>query len=148
MTMSRMNNEEMQSMMREMMEKMFANMTSDDKIEMMMGMMGKMKEGINMEEMMPKMMMAMMSAEEAGGMKEMMAKMRQGGEEKESMMPEMMLKGMMPHCIKMMMPAIAKDKRADLVFSIVSALKEQATSGMSGEEKAAFVAKIVESVKA
>jgi hypothetical protein len=115
---------------------------------MMMGMMGKMKEGINMEEMMPKMMMAMMNAEEAGGMKEMMVKMRQGGEEKESMMPEMMLKGMMPHCIKMMMPAIGKDKRAELVSSIVSTLKEQATRGMSGEEQAAFVAKIVESVKA
>jgi hypothetical protein len=40
---------------------------------MMMGMMGKMKEGINMEEMMPKMMMAMMSKEEPGGMREMMA---------------------------------------------------------------------------
>jgi hypothetical protein len=64
------------------------------------------------------------------------------------MMPEMMLKGMMPHCIKMMMPAIAKDKRADLVSSTVSALKKQATSGMSDEEQAAFVAKIVESAKA
>ena len=63
-------------------------------------------------------------------------------------MPEMMLKGMMPHCIKMMMPAIANDKRADLVTNIVSALMEQATSGMSGEEKAAFVAKTVETVKA
>ena len=140
-----MNTEEMQSMMREMMEQMFANMTSDEKMEMMMG---KMKEGINMEEMMPKMMVAMMSAEKAGGMKEMMAKMHQGGEEEESMMPEMMLKGMMPHCIKMMMPAIAKDKRVDLVSSIVSALKEHATSGMSGEEKASFITKIVESVKA
>ena len=143
-----MNQDEMQNIMREMMGQMFANMTSEDKIEMMMGMMDKMKEGINMEEMMPKMMMAMMSAEKGtGGMKEMMAKMLQAGEEKESMMPEMMLKGMMPHCIKMMMPAIAKDKRADLVTNLVSALMEQATSGMSGEEKAAFVAKTIETVK-
>lgn len=148
MTMSGMTNEEMPRMMREMMEKMFANMTPDDKTKMLMGMMGKLKEGINMEEMMPKVMMAMMSKEEAGGMREIMAKMRKGGEEEASMMPEMMLKAMMPHCIKMMMPAIGKDKRPDLVSSIVSALKKQATIGMSDEEQAAFVAKIVESVKA
>ena len=144
-----MNKEEMQSMMPEMMEKMFSGMTTDDKKEMMMGMMAKMKEGIDMKEMMPKMMMGMMSAKEGeGGMKEMMAKMMHGGEEKESMMPEMMLKGMMPHCIKMMMPAISKDKRADLVSSVVSTLMEQASSGMSDEEKATFVAKVVETIKA
>lgn len=81
-----MNKEEMQSMMSEMIEGMFSNMTADDKKDMMMGMMSA-KEG-------------------EGGMKEMMAKMMHGGEDQESIMPEMMLKGMMPHCIKMMMPAI------------------------------------------
>ena len=143
-----MNKEEMQSMMPEMMEKMFSGMTTDDKKEMMMGMMAKMKEGIDMKEMMPKMMMGMMSAKEGeGGMKEMMAKMMHGGEEKESMMPEMMLKGMMPHCIKMMMPAISKEKRADLVSNMVSTLMEQASSGMSDEEKATFVSKVVDTIK-
>jgi len=138
-----MNKEEMH----EMMEKMFSSMTADDKKEMMMGMMAKMKEGIDMQEMMPKMMMGMMSAKEGeGGMKEMMAKMMHGGEEQESMMPEMMLKGMMPHCIKMMMPAVSKDKRADLVSGMIDTLMEQASSGMSDEEKATFVAKVLETI--
>jgi hypothetical protein len=142
-----MNKEEMQGMMDEMMEKMFSGMTADDKKEMMMGMMAKMKEGIDMHEMMPKMMMGMMGAKEGeGGMKEMMAKMMHGGEAQESMMPEMMLKAMMPHCIKMMMPAISKDKRADLVSGVIDTLMEQASSGMSDEEKANFTAKIVETI--
>jgi hypothetical protein len=149
MTISGMNKEEMQSMMREIMDKMFTNVSVDDRKEMMISMLDKMREGINMKEMMPKMMMGMMSAEEGkGGMKEMMAKMMQGSEEHESMMPEMMLKGMMPHCIKMMMPAIPKDKRADLVSSMVSTLMEQASSGMSDEEKATLVAKVVGTIKA
>ena len=143
-----MNKEEMQSMMPDMMEKMFSGMSTDDKKEMMMGMMAKMKEGIDMKEMMPKMMMGMMSAKEGeGGMKEMMAKMMHGGEEQESMMPEMMLKGMMPHCIKMMMPAISKDKRADLVSNMVSTLMDQASRGMSDAEKTRFVAKVINSIK-
>lgn len=143
-----MNKEEMQSMMPEMMDKMFSGMTADDKKEMMLGMMAKMKEGVDMKEMMPKMMMGMMSAQEGkGGMKEMVAKMMHNGEDKESMMPEMMLKGMMPHCIKMMMPAIPKEKRAELVSNMVSTLMEQAYSGMSDEEKATFEAKVVETIK-
>ncbi|MBT8123974.1 MAG: hypothetical protein KJO81_04020 [Gammaproteobacteria bacterium] len=143
-----MNKEEMQSMMPEMMEKMFSGMTTDDKKEMMMGMMAKMKEGIDMKDMMPNMMMGMMSAKEGeGGMKDMMAKMMHGDEGKESMMPEMMFKGMMPHCIKMMMPAISKEKRADLVSNMVSTLMEQASSGMSDAEKSSFVAKVIDSIK-
>ena len=139
-----MNKEEMQSMMCDTMAQMFAGMSMDEKKEMMMGMMGKMKEGINMEEMMSK----MDTKDGPGGMKEMMAKMMQGGEEQDSMMPEMMLKGMMPHCIKMMMPAVAKGKRADLVSGMVSTLVEQASSGMSDEEKVALKAKIVETINA
>ena len=80
MTMSGMSKEEMQGMMREIMDKMFTNVTVDDRKEIMISMMDKMREGINMKEMMPKMMMGMMSAEEGkGGMKDMMAKMMQGG---------------------------------------------------------------------
>jgi hypothetical protein len=149
MTMSGMSKEEMQGMMREIMDKMFTNVTVDDRKEIMISMMDKMREGINMKEMMPKMMMGMMSAEEGkGGMKDMMAKMMQGGQEHEAMMPEMMLKGMMPHCIKMMMPAISKNKRSDLVSSMVSTLMEQASSGMSDEEEAALVAKVLDTIKA
>jgi len=139
-----MNKEEMQSKMHEMMQKMCANMTSDEKTEMMMGMMGKMKEGMNIEDMMRK----MSTKEGSGGMKEMMAKMMQGGEGPESMMPEMMLKGMMPHCIKMMMPSISKDKRADLVSGMISTLMEQASNDMSDEEKASFTAKVAEAINA
>ncbi|MDH3702367.1 MAG: hypothetical protein OEU46_13715 [Alphaproteobacteria bacterium] len=139
-----MNKEEMQGMMCDTMAQMFAGMSMDEKKEMMMGMMGKMKDGINMEEMMSK----MGAMEGPGGMKEMMAKMMQGGEEQESMMPEMMLKGMMPHCIKMMMPAISKEKRADLVSGMVGTLVEQASNGMSDEERAALKVKVVETLNA
>ena len=135
-----MKKEEMQSKMHEMMQNMCAKMTSDEKTEMMMGMMGKMKESMNIEDMMSK----MSTKDGPGGMKEMMAKMMQGGEGPESMMPEMMLKGMMPHCIKMMMPAISKDKRADLVSGMISTLMEQASNDMSDEEKASFTAKVTE----
>lgn len=45
-----MNNDEMQSMMQEMLTKL----SSDQKMEMMMGMVGKLKEGINMQEMVSK----------------------------------------------------------------------------------------------
>ncbi|MGI9419940.1 MAG: hypothetical protein ACR2RA_19115 [Geminicoccaceae bacterium] len=139
-----MNKEEMQSRMHEMMQKMCSNMTSDEKTEMMMGMMGKMKESMNIEDMMRK----MSTKEGLGGMKEMMAKMTQGGEGRETMMPEMMLKDMMPHCIKMMMPTISKDKRADLVSGMISTLMEQASNDMSDEEKASFAARVAESISA
>ena len=99
-----------------------------------------------MQEMMPKMMMGMMSDKE-GGMKEMMAKMMHGGKEEEFAMPEMMLKGMMPHCIKMMMPTISKDKRSDLASSLVNTIMEQASKGMSDEEKTTFVEKVVKTIK-
>ena len=59
MTMSGMSKEEMQGMMREIMDKMFTNVTVDDRKEIMISMMDKMREGINMKEMMPKMMMGM-----------------------------------------------------------------------------------------
>lgn len=135
-----MNKDEMQSMIQELL----ANMTSGEKMKMMMDMMGKLKEGINMEEMMSK----MRSMEGPGGMKEMMSKMKQGGEEHEAMMPEMMLKGMMPHCIKMMMPSISKDKRTDLVLGMISTLMEQASDGMSDDEKAALRAKVSAAINA
>jgi hypothetical protein len=139
-----MDKEKMQNMMHEKMQQMCANMSSDEKTEMMMGMMEKMKEGIDMDQMMSK-----MSGEDGpGGMKEMMAKMMQGGEEHESMMPEMMLKAMMPHCIKMMMPAVSKDKRTDIASGLIGTLVEQASKGMSNEEKVAFVAEVVESIRA
>ncbi len=139
-----MNKEEMQSVMCDTMAQMLADMPIDEKKEMMMGMMSKMKEGINMEEMMSK----MGAKDGPGGMKDMMAKMMQGGEGQNSMMPEMMLKGMMPHCIKMMMPAISKGKRAELVSGMINTLVEEASSGMSDHEKATLRAKVAETLEA
>lgn len=99
-----------------------------------------------MQDMMREMMSQMCAEEDSGGMKEKMSGMMQGGDDKESAMPEMMLKNMMPHCIEMMMPAIAKDKRAELVSGMVGTLVEQASSGMSDEEKRSLKAKVVESM--
>lgn len=137
-----MKNEEMQSKMHDMMAQCLANMPSDEKTEMMMAMMEKMKEGAGMEEMMAQ--MGKMGG--PGAMQEMMGQMMSGGMEKDSTMPEMMLQTMMPHCIKMMMPKIPKDKRADLVTGTITALMEQASSDMSDEEKASFKKQVVEAV--
>ena len=139
-----MKKEEMQGMMHDLMGQMFATMSSDEKLELLMGMMGKMKEDGDTEES-----AAEPSEKEGpGGMKEMMAKMMKGGEAQEAMMPEMMLKGMMPHCIKMMMPNISKDKRTALASGLISTLVEQATSGMSDKDKAAFVSKVAKTINA
>ncbi len=64
-----------------------------------------------------------------------------------NMMPEMMLKGMMPHCIEMMMPAVDKGRRAELVLGMIGKLVEQGASGMSEDEKANLVAKVIERVQ-
>ena len=136
--------EEMQSKMHDMMAQCLANMSADEKTEMMMAMMEKMKEGAGMEQMMAKM-------DKMGGpgaMQEMMGQMMSGGDEQESMMPEMMLKTMMPHCVTMMMPKIPKDKRADLIMGTVTTLMGQASSDMSDEEKVSFKKQVIEAINA
>ena len=125
-----MNSEQMQNMMPEMMEKMFGGMSTDDKKEMMMGMMGKMCEGVNMKEMMPM----------------MMGKMMQGGSEQS--MPEMMLKMMMPHCIGMMLPGIDPDKRGEVAATIVSAIVDKGTAGLSDEQKKSFLETLKKAIEA
>ena len=129
--MSGMSKEEKEGMMGKMMEKFFAGMTAEDKQTMMEQMMPKMMEGVNMMDMMPRMMMGMMS----GGDRTGMPKTPQ-------MMPEMM-----PHCLGMVLPGMPKEKRVDFVIRTVTSLVEQGCAGMSNEEKAAFVAKIIEEVK-
>ena len=109
-------------------------------------MVSKLTECVETNEMMLTMMMMMGMMGSKGDMKKKMEKMMQGGEERELMMPEMMLSMMMPHCIKMMMPAISNDKRAKLASKLVGNVGEQASSDMSGKEKASFVAKVVETV--
>jgi hypothetical protein len=129
--MSGMSKEEKEQMMGKMMEKFFAGMTVEDKQKMMEQMMPKMMEGVNMMDMMPRMMMGMMS----GGEKMEMSKMPQ-------MMPEMM-----PYCLGMVLPSMPKEERVDFALKMVASLVEQGCAGMSNEEKAAFVAKIIEKVK-
>ena len=122
-----MSKEEREEMMGKMMEKFFAGMTAEDKQRMMEQMMPKMMEGVNMMDMMPRMMMGMMCRDEKTEM---------------PIMPQMM-----PYCLGMVLPSMPKEKRVDFVLKMVTSLVEQGCAGMSDEEKADFVAKIVEKVK-
>lgn len=140
MTNASMSREDRHAMMNSMMEQFFGGMGANEKKEMCATMMAKMTEGIDMKEMMPKIMMGMMSgsgSDKSGGMPGMMSKMMQGGSGQQ--MPEMMLKGMMPHCIGMMLPAIEPDKRGEIGAAILSAIVEKGSVGMSDEQMRAFL---------
>ncbi len=137
-----MNKDDRQAMMKSMMEQFFGGMGADEKKQMFASMMGKMTEGQDMTEMMPKMMMGMMSGGDGGPakMQEMMSKMMQGGPEQHTaQMPEMMLKTMMPHCIGMMLPAIDQDKRGEVAKTILKAIVEKGSVGMSDEQRQSFL---------
>jgi hypothetical protein len=137
-----MDKDEHQAMMKSMIEQFFGGLSTDDKKEMCDAMMNKMTEGVDMKEMMPKMMMGMMSGgagHSAGKMPDAMSKMMQGGhQEQMSQMPEMMLKSMMPHCIGMMLPSIAPDRRGEVAAAILSAVVEKGSAGMSDTQARAF----------
>ena len=143
--MDRTSKEEKQAMMGEMMERFFTDMTAEDKQHMMEAMMPKMMEGMNMMDMMPKMMMGMMGGDKkACCMPEMAA-----GEQGQGMsgMPQMMI-NMMPHCLQMMLPHVAKEPRKEFVLHMVETLMEQGCTDMSAEEKQQFVAQVMEKVHA
>jgi len=134
------NKNDRYAMMKSMMEQFFGGMGADEKKEMCATMMAKMTEGVDMKEMMPKMMMGMMSGGADDGpskMQAMMANMKQGGHEQQ--MPEMMLKMMMPHCIGMMLPAIDQDKRGEVATTILTAIVEKGSVGMSDEQRQSFL---------
>ena len=140
-----MNKDESQTMMESLMEQLFGGMGADEKKEMCATMMAKMTEGVDMKEMMPKMMMGMMSGGDGGPakMQEMMSKMKQGGPEQHTaQMPEMMLKMMMPHCIGMMLPTIDQDKRGEVATTILTAIVEKGSVGMSDEQRHSFLKKL------
>ncbi len=61
--------------------------------------------------------------------------------------PDMMV-DMMPQCLGMIFQYIPKEKRSDFALKTISTLMEQASAGMSEEEKKDFRAKVVEKVKA
>lgn len=99
----------------------------------------------SMMEMMPK-MMSLCGEQDFGKIQGMMAKMKEGGSEaKESQMPEMMLRMMVPHCIELMMPKIAADKRGDVAAALLSTIVAKGSDGMSGEQTRAFL-KVLEEV--
>jgi hypothetical protein len=54
---------------------------------------------------------------------------------------------MMPHCLKMMLPRISKEKRMDFVSEMIPVLVEQGCLGMAEEEKRDFLTKVVEKIK-
>ncbi len=87
---------------------------------------------------MPKLMMGFMP-------KVMMGMMANDVNGEGSMMPQMMME-MMPQCLSTMLPIIPKEKRVDFVTNMVSVLVEQGSSGMSEEERRAFLAKVTEKV--
>jgi len=55
--------------------------------------------------------------------------------------------GMMPQCLRMMLPNMPKEKRIDFVLKMVTTLVEQGAAGMSEKKKKDLVAKVVEKVK-
>ena len=63
-----------------------------------------------------------------------------------TMMPQMMTE-MMPHCLRMMLPDMPQKERTDFALKLVTALMEHGSAGMSEEENADFVAKVVEKVQ-
>ena len=135
---------ERQAMMKSMMEQCFGGMDAKEKKEMCAAMMGKMTEGLDMKEMMP-MMMGMMSGGTAEGAEEKQSASEKAGGTEQTMqggpaqhmsqMPEMMLKSMMPHCIGMMLPAMAPEKRGEAARSILSAIVENGAAGMTDDQK-------------
>ena len=145
MTNASASKEDRHAMMNSMMEQCFGGMSADEKQEMCATMMAKMTEGIDTKEMMPKMMMGMMSGgsgDKSGGMPDMMSKMMHCDTDQQ--MPEMMLKEMMPHCIGMMLPAIDPDKRGEIAATILSAIVEKGSVGMSDEQMRSFLAALDE----
>ena len=139
--------EQRAEMMEAMMDRFFADMTPADKQAMMERMMPRMMEGVNMMEMMPRMMMGMMGGHESGGgMMGAMPSMMAGGQGMGMpMMPHMMTE-MMPQCLNMMLPGVPKEARVDFVLNMIATLMEQGSAGMSEEERAEFVARVLEVV--
>ncbi len=82
-----------------------------------------------------------MTAEDKHKMMGMMG----GGEDEGGMMSKMMM-GMMPQCLKVMLPNMPKEKRVDFVLEMVTTLVEHGCTGMSDNEKEDFVTKLIEKV--
>ena len=142
--MDRTSNEEKHELMAEMMEQFFATMTPEDTQRMMDAMMSQMMEGVNMMAMMPRMRSVMDEGEATFCIPET----REGGQGMEMAgMPQMMMH-MMPHCLEMMLPQVAKDQRRPFTLQMVETLMEHCCGDMSEEEKQQFVAQVMEKIHA
>ncbi len=106
-------------------------------------------------------MMGRMSKGEKGGKGGMMGKMMEKffadmtAEDKQKMMGMMGggegeggMMGMMPQCLKVMLPNMPQEKRIDFMLEIVATLMEHGCADMSNEEKEDLVAKMIEKVNA
>ncbi len=85
----------------------------------------------------------MTGSEGLGDMMRMVTKMMETGK---GMGSQMMVE-MMPKCLKMMLPGVPKEKRADFVVKMVSTMMEGGSDGMTEEERRDFAAKVAEAVK-
>lgn len=94
-------------------------------------------------------MMAECGEQDMDEMQGMMAKFKEGGPEGHTPhMPEKMLRMMVPHCIGMMLPKVAVDKRGEIAASILSTIVAKGSGGMSEEEKRAFISALGEALNA
>lgn len=128
-----------------MMERFCAEMTAEDKQHMMEAMMPRMMEGMNMMDMMPKMMLGMTGEGKEACCMPAMPEREQG--QGKSGMPQMMLH-MMPQCLQMMLPHVAKDQQKAFTLHMVDTLMQQSCADRPEEEKQQFVAQVIEKVHA
>ncbi len=117
-----MNQTDPQAMMKSMMDQCCSGMSADDTKDMCASMMA---------------MMSGSGGEGPGMMKDMMVKMTEGAPQQQ--MPEMMLTMMMPHCIGMMLPAVAAERRGEVAGKILAALVENGAADLTGEQRQAFM---------
>ncbi|MBP7066763.1 MULTISPECIES: hypothetical protein [Methanothrix] len=119
--MERMSTDEKQRLMDGMMEKFFADLTPEEKQQMMASMMPMMME------MMPQ----MMEGKDPGNMMEMMLELMR----KDMPAMQQMMTKMMPQCLSMMLPRIGKEERVEFIPRMVAVLLEQGSDGMTEEER-------------
>ena len=142
--------DERHAMMQSMMDHLFDNMGVAEKKKVIATMFSRLIEGLSTKEVMTQLIAQMMpkGTEAAPNeMHDMMTKMVQGdGEHQRAPMPEMMLKSMMPHCIEMMLPTIAPEKRGEAVSALLSAIVEKGVQGMSQEQAKTYREALVDAL--
>ena len=81
------------------------------------------------------------------GMMDMMSKMMDNeGNRGMPMMQDMMSK-MMPQGITMVLSKLSKEQRTEFAETMITTLMEQASEGLSKEEKSNFIEKVIKRIK-